>query len=182
MRVTLRFPRCGGNVKTSGRLSVVLAFTLLAVVAVSASPMSTETFSISGLDGPLTGNTYTGSFSWDPTSCCALTAFTSNFPGANGITLAQLSAAYTPYATNPAGLEAFYAPAPVGNTNAFGFFGNSPLFTYGTTVTVDNLFVDDGSGTVTYGPITTSPEPGTLVLLASGLIAAAGAARRRLSA
>lgn len=167
--------------KKTLRLAVVLAFTLLAVVDASAAPMFTETFTLTNVTGPDAGNNYTGSFSWDPTSCCSLTAFTSNFPSAAGVTLAELSAAFAPYYSNP-GLELFYAPAPSGNTNAFAFFGSNPYFTYGTTDIPNNDFFNAGDATVVYGPITGTPEPGTLVMLASGLVAAAGAVRRRLNA
>ena len=160
-------------------LTIVLTFTLLATVAASAAPILTDTFTISGLTGPLAGNTYTGSVTWDPSVSLNLISFNSDFPGWAGATLADL--AFPPYFTPSAGIELFYAPAPVGNTNAFAFFGTNPLFTYGTTTIVNGQFSDDGQGTVTWGTITgATPEPGTLLLLASGLVGALGAVRRKL--
>ena len=159
--------------------TVALAFTLLAAVAVYAAPIYTLTFTISGLSGPLAGNTYTGSVTWDPTVSLNLISFNTDFPGWVGATLADL--AYAPYFTLPAGIELFHAPAPVGNTNAFAFFGTDPFFAYGTTITVNGEFADDGSGTVTWGSITSTPEPGTLIMFGSGIIALAGVIRRKVN-
>ena len=167
------------KVNTLRLLTVILTFTLLAAVAASAAPILTDTFTISGLSGPLAGNTYTGSVTWDPSVSLDLISFNTDFPGWAGAMLSDL--AFAPYFTPPAGIELFYAPAPVGNTNAFAFFGTSPLFTYGTTLVVNNEFTDDGQGTVTWGAITGgTPEPGTLLLLASGLVGTLGAVRRKL--
>jgi len=161
-------------------VTVVLTFILLAAGAVYAAPINTDTFTISDLSGPLAGNTYTGSVTWDPSVSLNLISFNTDFPGWAGATLADL--AYAPYFTPPAGIELFYAPPPVGNTNAFAFFGTSPFFSYGTTITVNGDFSDAGQGTVTWGSITGStPEPGTWIMFGSGIIALAGTVRRKIN-
>lgn len=157
-------------------LVLAVALSLCAAVAASADTIDTEPFTISGLSGPLAGNTYTGSITWDTSVSTSLTSFSTDFPGWSGATLADL--AFAPYYSDP-GIELFYAPAPVGNTNAFAFFGSNPLFTYGTTEIVDTAFLDAGQGTVSWGAITSTPEPGISLLLATGLAGVLGAVRRR---
>jgi len=158
-------------------LALALALSLCAAIAASADTIDTETFTISNLSGPLAGNTYTGSITWDASVSNDLTSFSTNFPGWAGATLADL--AYTPYYTSP-GIELFYAPGPVGNTNAFAFFGADPTFTYGTTVGVNGLFIDAGQGTVTWGAVVDPiPEPGVLLLLAAGAVGMLAAGRRK---
>lgn len=164
-------------------LALAAAF---AAAPMQASTIDSETFTIGSVTGPLAGNTYTGSFSWDASNNI-ITAFNTDFPSwTDDVNTygATLSSFVFIYPTLP-GLSAFIALAPVGNPDAFAFFGGAPsYFTYGDTLVVNNSFADSGDGEVTFGPITGGPvpEPGTFVFLATGLAAALGAARRRLKA
>jgi hypothetical protein len=169
-------------------IGISLGIALLAATVAHADTTDTQTFSVLITAGTLAGDTFNGSYTWDASVSTDLTSFNFNLPGwvdavSGGATLADLG--------NPSsdgvGLDLFYAPAPVGNPDAFAFFGgiggNADFFTYGTTLIVNGEFSDDGQGEVTYGAITSSgatPEPGTFLLLASGLAAGFGAARRKL--
>jgi hypothetical protein len=177
------------TMKSLRMIGISLGIALLAVTAAHADTTDTQTFSVLINSGTLSGDTYTGSYTWDASVNTQLTSFNFNLPGwvdattNNGATLADLGAAFAPY-SDGTGLELFYAPAPIGNPDAFAFFGGSGFFTYGTTLVVNGEFADDGSGEVTYGAITSTssatPEPGTFLLLASGLAAGLGAVRRKL--
>lgn len=80
-----------------------------------------------------------------------------------------LADAVSPTYSDVGGLDFFYAPAPVGNTDAFAFFGGN-IFTYGTTEEVNSEFGDTGQGAFTVTPaVAATPEPGSLALLSIGL-------------
>jgi hypothetical protein len=170
-------------------IGISLGIALLAATVAHADTTDTQTFSVLITAGTLAGDTFNGSYTWDASVSTDLTSFNFNLPGwvdattNQGATLADLN--------NPSsdgvGLDLFYAPAPIGSPDAFAFFGGTgpyaDFFTYGTTLVVNGEFSDAGSGEVTYGAITSSgatPEPGTFLLLASGLAAGFGAVRRKL--
>jgi hypothetical protein len=155
---------------------MVLLISLFGSIAAFAD---SETFTIYNLTGPLAGNTYSGSFTWDSSVDNSLTSLSFDFPGWTG-TLTDLE--FPPYVVGP-GIEAFYAPGPIGNSDAFAFFGNDTLagypytFAYGTTTIVDGSFNGDGIGSVSYSAAPV-PEPGIVTLLAGGLLSLA--VRRKL--
>jgi|HubBroStandDraft_2_1064218.scaffolds.fasta_scaffold418403_1 hypothetical protein len=164
-------------------LAISLSLVLFADIAAFADTIDTETFTISDLNGPLAGNTYTGSFSWDPSvSPYYLTAFSTDYPGwvSGGGTLADLNNGDAYYNSGAWSIGvAFYAPAPVGNTDAFAIATDT--FYYGATAVIGNTLDDIGSGAVTYGLPSTSatPEPASWLLLATGAVGAFGAFRRK---
>jgi hypothetical protein len=167
-------------------LTVVLAFALFAAVRASAGESQSFTLYIDS--GTLTGNTYTGSYTWDPAVSDNLTSFTTDYPGwvdatENGATLLDSDFAWA--YSDGTGLMLFFAPGPNGNPDAFSFEGGTGAyadeFDYGSTILAANAFLFNGQGTVDYGPITGTavPEPGSFGLLATGLVGALGAIRRK---
>jgi hypothetical protein len=170
-------------------LATSLSLVLFAGGTAFADPI-TETFTISDLSGPLGGNTYTGSFTLDPSVSGNLTAFSTDFPSwvtavSDGATLADFTFAIGYYDSSLDIYDAavFYAPGPVGNEDAFNIF-NANSLTYGETEDIGTAFSDFGEGTVTYGSPSNSvvPEPASWLLFATGALGTLVAARRNLPA
>jgi hypothetical protein len=143
--------------------------------------IGTGNFTITNIvGGPYAGNTYTGTFTFDATAATTgstdLLSFATTLPSWVGATLSNTAFATFSYA---GGLELFYAPAPVGNPNAFAL-GCCVGFAYGETIVVNSEFSDYGSGDFSETVSSPVPEPSTLLTLGSGLIGLAGLARKRL--
>jgi len=176
-------------------IAVFLAFALAA--APSAFADNTQTFTISMTGGALAGNTYTGSFSWDPTGGnVIINAFSTDFPGWVDATTnygATINDFYWKFTDGNGGLVLWYTPSalgqyagnPIGNPADAMYFFSPGYFESGTTEDTLSFTVWD-SGTVAYGTQNPDapavPEPGTFLLLASGLSGMLGAIRRKIKA
>lgn len=152
-----------------------LAFAVL-IAAFSAGTaradiIGTANFTISGIvGGPCAGDTFTGTFTYDATVAqtvwTPLLSFTTNLPSWAGATLTDPGIGQDIF-NSTGGLNIFFAPGPIGNTNAFTLFNSS--FIYGTTQTVGQAFLDAGSGTFAFTTSVPAPESSTLSLLSCGL-------------
>ena len=162
--------------------AVPLAMAL--VCSAKADTIDQVTFTVNITSGSKSGDTFTGSFTYDATTLAMvgqapLLSFTFLYPAWAGQTLSS------PFLTDFGGVDddglpavpaeltgLFFAPPPVGGPdNAFIISGDG--FIYGSTpmAGVDFTHHADGFGSVTYGtpgPVTT-PEPGSLELIPLGL-------------
>ena len=165
-------------------MKYMLAAVLLATALVCSAKADTTdqvTFTVNITTGSESGDTFTGSFTYDATTLAMTTiapvlSFTFTDPAWAGQTLS--STGLIDHGVDNDGLPAvpaeltgfFFAPAPVGATdNAFSISGTG--FIYGSTTIVGVDFTHDGLGSVTYGtpaPVT-APEPSSLALIPLGL-------------
>jgi hypothetical protein len=175
-------------------LAATLSFSLFSAATASATPVDSETFSISIADGPWAHDIFTGTIAWNPQILGGLISFSSDIP--------TWEAAGGPHAALPEvlgvideglpypGSEIYYDPPLAGQPNCFAFRGIGPqdgVFFYGY-FSPQTGFEKLWDGIVTYGPLTSNnqpgtpaiaPEPGSLALVATGLLALLRSGRRR---
>jgi len=167
-------------------MKYMLAAVLLAMALVCTAKADTTdqvTFTVNITTGSKSGDTFTGSFTYDATTLAMvgqapLLSFTFTYPSFAGQTLSSpdlIDHGGVDDDSLPFGVPAeltglFFAPAPVAAPdNAFTVSGGG--FTYGSTTIVGLDFTQDGFGSVTYstpGPVT-APEPTSLALILLGL-------------
>jgi len=157
--------------------AVPLAMAL--VCSAKADTIDQVTFTVNITSGSKSGDTFTGSFTYDATTLAmtgsaTVLSFTFTAPAWAGQTLS--SPGLIDHGVDNDGLPAvpaeltgfFFAPAPVG-APAFSISGGG--FIYGSTTIVGLDFTQDGLGSVTYGipgPVT-AVEPSSLALIPLGL-------------
>ena len=165
---------------------VTLVIVMLIAVSMFSTPARADTidqvnFTVMITSGPETGDTFTGSYTYDATvlmvqGFTAIESFTFTDPAWNGMTISSPGVAEN---TVLKGSGAFVFSAP-GTATFFApydsFFFSQTGFIYGSTRVFDASFNDAGIGSITLGapvPVGTtvsSPEPDSLLLLASGLL------------
>jgi hypothetical protein len=151
-------------------IAVAVLFAVVSAGSAHADAIGTANFTISEISGPYAGDTFTGTFTYDATAAQSvwtpLLSFTTDLPPWAGATLTDPGLAQATYNAT-GGLYFFYAPGPVGNTDAFALYNS--MFIYGTTETIASEFVDAGSGIFTLSAPVPTPEPSTFSLLLLGL-------------
>jgi hypothetical protein len=158
-------------------LTVLLSFVIVPTVFVFAD--TTETFTITDLSGPLVGNSYNGSFTYD--SGGNVLSFTTDFPTWNDSFFPEIS---TPlFLANS--LYLYFNPGLSASPPVYGIYIWDPDVLYYGYQDPDGVSLDTrGIGTVTYYSSGSTnppvPEPGSFLLLASGLIGMLGAIHRKL--
>ena len=152
-------------------LALAVIFAAFSASSARADAVGTANFTIFPIGGgPYAGDTFTGTFTYDATAAqtgwTPLLSFTTNLPSWAGATLTDPSVAQDLFNAT-GGLDFFFAPGPIGNTNAFTLYNSR--FVYGTTQTVGDEFLDAGSGTFAFTTSVPTPEPSVFGSLSFGL-------------
>jgi hypothetical protein len=184
--------------KTRALITVMACFAFLLISVGRAKADSTVNFTVTINSGSESGDVFTGSYTYnalDEMTSFAFTdpnwnpaAFPGNTPAWNG---SGQGWAYFQL-TDPTNWMVWYNQN-LGTPDDSFTFGSADLypdtFLYGTSnspsdpsCTGAGCFLDDGSGTVTYNTVATTPEPGTIALFGTGLSGFLGLIRRRRKA
>jgi len=178
--------------KARAIITVMACFVFLMIAAGQAKADTTVNFTVTITSGTESGDIFTGSYAYDSSNQMTSFAFSdpnwdsSSFTNNSDPAWNNTGQGYAYYQlTNPSDWMVWFNKNTQTQDDSFAFGSANLLpnqFVYGTSTGCGaDCFYIDGSGTVSYSS-TATPEPGTMMLLGTGLFGLLGLMRRRQKA